>query len=123
MLRLLSFLFLIESLFAALYLSQLISAIPGHDALVIAVILARGVVGALQFTAGWLLGARRPVGFVVAQWAIVAAMAWELLAVGFNFAPTGIYPWWRWQATGAYFIYGTAILGAIHKSRNMKDMR
>ena len=121
--RVLSFLFVAESVLAAFYLSQLISALPGHDTSVIAVILARGVVGALQFMAGWLLGARRPVGVVVARWAIVGAMTWELLAVGFNLAPTGIYPWWRWQATGIYFIYGTAMLAALHKSRNMRNMR
>jgi hypothetical protein len=103
--RVLSGLLLFESLLAAFYLSQLISALPGHDASVIAVILARGLVGALQFTAGWLLGAQRQTGFVVARWAIVCGAAWELLAVGFNLAPTGIYPWWRWQATGAYALY------------------
>ena len=103
--RVLCVLFVAEAFLAALYLSQLISALPGHDASVIALILARGLVGALQFTAGWLLGARRPVGFVVARWAIVGAMTWELLAVGFNLAPSDIYPWWRWQATGAYALY------------------
>jgi hypothetical protein len=103
--RALSLPFVLESFLAALYLSQLISALPGHDASVIAVILARGGVGALQFTAGWLLGARRQTGFVVAPWAIVCGAAWELLAVGFNLAPTSIYPWWRWQATGAYALY------------------
>ena len=103
--RVLSFPFVIESLLAALYVSQLISALPGHDASVIAVILARGLVGALQFTAGWLLAARRATGLVVARWAIVCAVAWELLAVGFNLAPTSVYPWFRWQVTGAYALY------------------
>ena len=82
MFRVLSFLFLAESFLAALYLSQLISALPGHDVSVVVVILARGLVGALQFTAGWLIGARRQTGFVVARWAIVCAALWELLAVG-----------------------------------------
>jgi hypothetical protein len=107
--RVLGLLFLFESFLAALYLSQLISALPGHDASVIAVILARGGVGALQFTAGWLLSARRATGIVVARWAIVGATAWVLLAVGFNLAPTDIYPWWRWQATGAYALYAAVM--------------
>jgi hypothetical protein len=108
-LRVLSFLFLIESFLAALYLSQLISALPGHDASVIAVILARGGVGALQFTAGWLLSQRRPTGIVLARWAIVCAAFWVLLAVGFNLAPTDVYPWWRSQATAAYGLYAAVI--------------
>lgn len=113
--RVLSCLFIAESLFAALYLSQLISALPGHDASVIALILARGVVGALQFTAGWLLGARRQTSFVVARSTIVCAMSWELLAVGFNLAPTSIYPWWRWQVTGAYALYAGVLWITLSK--------
>ena len=112
--RAVSALFLLESLLAALYLSQLISALPGHDTSVIAVILARGLVGALQFTAGWLLGARRQTGVVVARWAIVGAALWELLAVGFNLAPTSVYPWWRTQATAAYGLYAGALLLAVN---------
>ena len=112
--RVLSGLFLLESLLAALYLSQLISALPGHDPSVIAVILARGGVGALQFTAGWLLLQRRPTGVVVARWAIVGAALWVLLAVGFNLAPTGVYPWWRTQATAGYGLYAGALLLAVN---------
>jgi hypothetical protein len=106
----LSLLFLLESLLAALYLSQLLSALPAYDAPVVAVILARGVVGALQFTAGWLLRTRRPTGVVVARWAIVCATVWVLLAVGFNLAPTSVYPWWRWQVTAAYGLYAGVVL-------------
>ena len=115
MFRVLSFLFLLESFLAAFYLTQLISALPGHDASVIAVILARGLVGALQFTAGWLLSQRRPTGIVVARWAIVGASVWVLLAVGFNLAPTGVYPWWRSQATAAYGLYAGALLLALNR--------
>ena len=113
--RVLAVLFIAESFLAALYLSQLISALPGHDASVIAVILARGLVGALQFTAGWLLAARRATGLVVARWAIVGATVWVLLAVGFNLAPTDIYPWFRWQATGAYALYAAVLWLAVWK--------
>jgi hypothetical protein len=111
----LSSLFLLESFLAALYLSQLISDLPGYDALVIAVVLARGVVGALQFTAAWLLRARRATGVVAARWAIVSAALWVLLAVGFNLAPTSVYPWWRWQVTAAYGCYAGAILLALRR--------
>ena len=113
--RLLSALFVLESLLAALYLSQLISALPGHSASVIAMILARGLVGALQFTAAWLLNARRPTAIVVARWAVASAMVWMLLAVGFNLAPTDVYPWFRWQATAAYVLYLSVLLGLLSR--------
>ena len=113
--RLLSALFLFESLLAALYLSQLISALPAHDAGVIVVILLRGVVGALQFTAGWLLAERRPMGVVVARWAVVCAAIWVLVAVGFNRAPTDVYPWWRWQATVGYGLYAGFVLLLVNR--------
>jgi len=103
-------LLLFESLGAALYLSRLISALPGHDALVVVLILLRGVIGALQFTAGWMLAARRPPGVVLAQWAVVSSAVWVLLAVGFNLAPTAIYPWWRSQAASAYGLYAVVML-------------
>ena len=103
-------LFFLESLGAVLYLSRLISALPGHDALVVVLILLRGVIGALQFMAGWMLAARRPPGVVLAQWAVVGSAVWVLLAVGFNLAPTDIYPWWRWQAASAYGLYAVVML-------------
>jgi hypothetical protein len=110
-----SLLFLAESFLAALYLSQLIADLPGHDAAVVAVILARGVVGALQFTAGWLLRARRATGIVVARWALVCAATWVLLAVGLDLAPTSVYPWWRWQATAAYGLYAAALFLTLNR--------
>jgi hypothetical protein len=47
---------------------------------------------------------------VVARWAIVCATVWVLLAVGFNLAPTSVYPWWRWQVTAAYGLYAGVVL-------------
>ena len=102
-----------EAAFAAFYVAQLLSALPGHDASVTALISLRGLVGALQFVAGWMLMTRRAPAVTVARWAVVAAAAWVLLGVGFNLAPTSIYPWWRWQATAAYFLYALALLTVL----------
>ena len=106
----LSALLIIEAFFAGLYVAGLVSALPGHDALVVVVILARGVVGALQFTAGWVLINRRPTGVALARYAFLSSAILTTLAVGFNLAPTSVYPWFRWQVTGAYWVY---VLGAL----------
>ncbi len=98
-------LLIIESLFAGLYVGRLVPALAGHDLSVVAVILARGGVGALQFAAGWMLANRRPPGPALAGWAWLAAAVWTTLAVGLNLAPTMVYPWWRWQVTAAYCAY------------------
>ncbi len=111
--RMLAALLFLESLAGVFYLSGLISALPGHDASVIGLVILRGVVGALQFAGAWMLFARRPPGVPIARAALVGSMVWTLLAVGFNLAPTGVYPWWRWQFTAAYGFYVLAALGAL----------
>ena len=76
----------------------------------LALILARGLAGALQFAGGWLLATRRPQGVVLAQWGLAGGALLTILGVGFGLAPTSIYHWLRWQVTGAYCVYAT---GAI----------
>jgi hypothetical protein len=106
---------IIEAFLAGLYVAGLISALPGHDALVVAVILARGVVGALQFTAGWVLVNRRPPGVALARWAFLSSAVLTTLAVGFNLAPTSVYPWWRWQVTAIYWGYAMGALWILSR--------
>jgi hypothetical protein len=112
---LLAALLFFEALVSVVYLSQSISTLPGHDATVVALTILRGVVGALQFIAAWMLAARRPPGRALAQWALVSSAIWTLLGVGFNLAPTSIYPWWRWQFTIGYGLYVLAMLAALRR--------
>jgi hypothetical protein len=109
-----AFLFL-ESLAGVFYVSRLVSALPGHDAPVIGLIVLRGVVSALQFAGAWMLFARRPPGVPIARAALLGSLVWTLLAVGFNLAPTGVYPWWRWQFSAVYVLYVAAALGALRR--------
>ena len=113
--RFLSALLLFESIVAGVYVARLVPALPGHDFSVIVVILARGVVGALQFAAGWMLAARRLPGVPLARLAFVGSAVLTTMAVGFNLAPTGVYPWWRWQFTGGYWVYALAALLALRR--------
>jgi hypothetical protein len=108
--RLIAFALIAESLFAALYVANLLPQIGIYDALAIALVFTRGALGALQFTGGWMLANRRPQGTVLARWALVAGAVLTVFDVGFNLAPTSIYPWYRWHVTALYAVYA---LGAI----------
>ena len=95
--------------------AELLPQLPTYDWVAIALILARGVLGAAQFVSGWLLANRRPQGFAMAPYALLASAALTCLEVGFNLAPTNIYYWLRWQVTGAYAVY--ALGAAIYLKR------
>lgn len=97
-------------MFAGLYVANLLGELQIYDAVAIALILARGALGAVQFAGGWLLANRRPQGFVLAQWGLLGGAIVTILGVGFDLAPTSIYHWLRWQATSAYCLYAAAAI-------------
>lgn len=115
--RIVSYALVFESFLAVLYLSQLISALPGHDASVIGLVVMRGFVGALQFAAGWMLSSNRPPGVPLGRLAFVTSAVLTTLEVGFNLAPTRVYPWWRWQFTAAYWAYALLALLVLRRRR------
>lgn len=111
--RIIAFLLIAESMFGALRLSGLISQLGIYDALAIALILARGALGVLQFSGGWLLANHRPAGAVFARWALVAGAILTVFDVGLQLAPTDIYYWYRWHVTVAYGLYAMAAIWCI----------
>lgn len=116
--RLIAFLLIAESMFGGLHVAELLPRLTTYDGVARALILARGLLGALQFASGWLLATRRPQGFVLAQWALASGALLTIAGVGLNLAPTSIYHWLRWQATAAYVVYAlaaTMFLRAIHR--------
>lgn len=105
--RLIAFALIAESMFGALYVANLLSQLGVYDAVAIALIIARGALGAAQFIAGWTLANRRPAGRNLARGALVAGAVLTILGVGFNLAPTSVYYWYRWHVTAAYCAYAT----------------
>jgi hypothetical protein len=103
--RLVAFALIAEAMFGALRLSSVLPQIGIYDPVAIALIVARGFLGALQFTGGWLLSSRRPAGPAIARAALIAGAIVTVLDVGFDLAPTSIYHWYRWQVTAAYAAY------------------
>ena len=121
--RLIAFALIFEAMFAGLYVANTIDQLGIYDAVAITLIVARGVLGALQFAGGWLLANRRPQGFVLAQWGLVGGAIVTILGVGFDLAPTSIYHWLRWQATGAYVIYACLSITVLRFRRDRYDAR
>ena len=111
--RLVAFCLIAESLFGALYVTTLLSSLRGYDAVAVALIVARGFLGALQFVAGWTLANRRPVAVVLARWALAGGVILTVLMIGFYLAPTDIYYWYRWHVTAAYCIYAALAVTVI----------
>ena len=116
--RLIAFLLIAESLVGALNFTQLISQIGIYTPLTIALILLRAMVNALLFVGGWTLANRRPQGPTLARYALVASGVLTVFDVGLNLAPTMVYPWWRWQVTGGYFIYAVICIWALKGTMN-----
>jgi hypothetical protein len=116
--RLIAFLLIAESLVGALNFTQLISQISIYTPLTIALILLRVVVNAFLFVGGWTLANRRPQGPALARYALLTSGVLTVFDVGFNLAPTMIYPWWRWQVTGGYLIYAATCIWALKYTMN-----
>jgi hypothetical protein len=103
--RLIASALIAESMFGALRVADLISRLGTYDSIAVTLILARGLLCALQFTGGWQLASRRPQGVTLAQWAFAGAALITPFDVGMGLAPTPIYAWLRWQVTIGYEIY------------------
>ena len=115
--RLLATLLIAESMFGGLRVAGLVSRLSGYDEVAVALIVARGFLGTLQFVGGWLLANRRPQAFVLAPWALVGGAILTPLDVGLGLAPTDVYPWLRWQVTLGYDIYALAGAAFLWRQR------
>jgi hypothetical protein len=104
-------------MFGGLRVAGVVSRLSGYDAVAVALILARGLLCALQFISGWLLANRRPQGFALAPWAFVVSATLTPLDVGLNLAPTGVYYWLRWQVTAAYDAFAIAAALFVWRQR------
>ena len=106
--RLIAFFLIAEALFAGARVAQFIPRLGGYDPVAAALILSGGFLGALQFTAGWMLATRRPQGHVLGQAALLAGAILTVFDVGMGLAPTEVYAWIRWQVTIVYVAYALA---------------
>lgn len=100
-----SILLILEGLASGVWVAGLLSALPGHSAFTIVLILIRGLVGAVQFMSGWLLLTGRLPAVVLAQGALLAGGVMATLETGFRLVPTNGDPTYRWVLVGTYWLY------------------
>jgi hypothetical protein len=114
--RLLAFALIFEAMFAGLYVANALAQLGIYDTVAVSLIIARGLLGAVQFAGGWILATGRPQGVVLAQWGLAGGAIVTILGVGFNLAPTSIYHWLRWHATAVYVAYAIAAIAILRRS-------
>ena len=94
-------------LFNALHVAGLLRRLPVYDA--VAMLRSSSRAGSPARCSSRAAGRSRrgrPAGPPLARSALLVAAILTTLDVGFNLAPTGVYPWWRWQVVGrVYWVY------------------
>jgi hypothetical protein len=103
--RLLGFILIAEAALAGLSVLRSLPALPGYDAVAVALILAAGAVGALQAAGGMLLVEKRAPGPILGQAALILSAILTTLVVGLRLAPSDIYYWIRWEYVVGYWTY------------------
>ena len=89
----------------AMHLASLIRQIGIYAPVTIFLVILRGFVVALQFAGGWTLAQRKPQGRALAMYGLIGGALLTPIDIGLGLAPSPIYLWWRWQATGIYAVY------------------
>ena len=96
--------------------TRFLGLLPVYPPETIGLIAIRVVVGVLEFASGWMLMGRRPFGRTLAIVSLLASAGLGTLEVGFNLAPTRIFPAYRWPTVIGYWAYAIAAVWAIRKS-------
>ena len=105
---LLALLLILEVVWTLPRLAAIVYTIAAYDAIAIALIAVRAFVSAMQVSAAMLLMRRRPQGAPIARAALIASAVLLTFEAGLNLAPSGVYPFWRWQIVTAYWLYAIA---------------
>ena len=109
--RILGLLLTAEGVWTLVWLTQLLSSLGWRDKSSVAVILARGIVGAMQLMTGWGLASRRPPALPLARWVLLVSAVLLTVETGWQLTPTDIDPTFRWPLVLAYWVYaGVAML-------------
>jgi hypothetical protein len=103
--RLLSFLLIAEGVTTLFWLVQLLSSLMWRDRASIAIVLARGVVGAMQLTSGWWLAMQRLAAPALARVSLLLSAGLITLEIGARLSPSDLDPTFRWPLVGAYWVY------------------
>jgi hypothetical protein len=105
MLRVVALLLIAEGVWTLMWLTQLLSSLGWRDKSSVALILARGVVGAMQLTTGWGLAGKRPSALALARWVLLVSAVLFTVEIGWRLTPTDLDPTYRWPLVVAYWVY------------------
>ena len=103
--KVIAVLMLLEVGINALWIAEVLPSIAVRDAMTWALILVRGVLTALEFTAATNLWQGSAAASALARRVLAASAALMLLETGFRLAPTNLDPTFKWWVTGAYWVY------------------
>jgi hypothetical protein len=103
--RLFALLLILEGLSSALRFASRLPVLMFYPPLTIAFMAARFIVAVQQFSAGWMVMSGRPPGPTFARWALTESAVLVTFALGLGFAPTNLFPAYRWWAVGLYWAY------------------
>ena len=99
---------MLEGASTALWITSRLSMLAAYGGLTLALMLARGLMGALQLTTGSLLWRRAPAGEAIAPAVFLTSAALYTLELGFRLRPSSVYPGARWILVGSYAAYAIA---------------
>ena len=102
---LLALLLIVEGVSTGLWIAKLVPRLSTYDTLAIALMVVRGLVGAMQLAGGVFLMGRRPAAVTLSQWALIASATLTTFEIGERIAPTSLVPGLRWPLVGAYWVY------------------
>jgi hypothetical protein len=111
---------LLEGALTVIWLTSLLSTLSVYSGLTLAVIAARGVVGALQLTSGWWLLAARLVAPALAIAAVVASALLTVVEVGLRLSPSNLDPTFRWPFVAVYLLYCALVIWLLTRGRAAK---
>ena len=114
--RILGLLLTAEGVWTLVWLTQLLSSLGWRDKASVAVILTRGVVGAMQLTTGWGLASRRPSALALARWVLVASAVLLTIEIGSRLTPTDIDPTYRWPLVAVYWAYALVAILFVRRA-------
>jgi hypothetical protein len=102
-------LLLVDGAGSGLWLAGLVPHLGTYDGVRLALLAARGLVAAVELSAGVSLLSRRAAGPALATAALLLSAALTVFETGFRIAPTGLDPSVRWYYV---FLYALAAMVA-----------
>ena len=117
--RVFALLLMLEGLSSALRFAARLTILMFYPPLTIAFIAARFFVAVQQFSAGWMVMSGRPPGPPIARWALLESAVLVTFELGFGFAPTNLFPAYRWWAVGWYWAYALTGLSVFRSQRRL----